>query len=88
MPFNSATIYIYVCVYNIHISTSGCFLCHLLNLNSSLSPPPIYIIITKNIRYLLWNRGAWHFFHDTYLTIEVQGIGALIIYMIPVPLLT
>ena len=34
----------------------------------------IYIIITKNIRYLLWNRGAWHFFHDTYLTIEVQGI--------------
>ena len=35
---------------------------------------PIYIIISKNIRYLLWNRGAWRFFHDTYLTIEVQGI--------------
>ena len=34
----------------------------------------IYIIIAKNIRYLLWNRGAWRFFHDTYLTIEVQGI--------------
>ena len=34
----------------------------------------IYIIITKNIRYLLWNRGVWRFFHDTYLTIEVQGI--------------
>ena len=34
----------------------------------------IYIIITKNIRYLLWNRGGWRFFHDTYLTIEVQGI--------------
>ena len=35
----------------------------------------IYIIISKNnIRYLLWNRGAWCFFHDTYLTIEVQGI--------------
>ena len=34
----------------------------------------IYIIISKNIRYLLWNRGAWRFFHDTYLTIEVQGI--------------
>ena len=33
----------------------------------------IYITITKNIRYLLWNRGAWCFFHDTYLTIEVQG---------------
>ena len=36
--------------------------------------PGIYIIITKNIRYLLWNRGAWRFFHDRYLTIEVQGI--------------
>ena len=35
---------------------------------------PIYIIISQNIRYLLWNRGAWRFFHDTYLTIEVQGI--------------
>ena len=34
----------------------------------------IYIIINKNIRYLLWNRGARRFFHDTYLTIEVQGI--------------
>ena len=34
----------------------------------------IYIIITKNIRYLLWNRWAWRFFHDTYLTIEVQGV--------------
>ena len=34
----------------------------------------IYIIIAKNIRYLLWNRGAWRFFHDKYLTIEVQGI--------------
>ena len=34
----------------------------------------IYIIISKNIRYLLRNRGAWCFFHDTYLTIEVQGI--------------
>ena len=34
----------------------------------------IYIIISKNIRYLLWNRGARRFFHDTYLTIEVQGI--------------
>ena len=34
----------------------------------------IYIIIAKNIRYLLWNRGAWRFFNDTYLTIEVQGI--------------
>ena len=29
---------------------------------------------SKNIRYLLWNRGVWRFFHDTYLTIEVQGI--------------
>ena len=34
----------------------------------------IYIIISKNIRYLLWNRGARRFFRDTYLTIEVQGI--------------
>ena len=34
----------------------------------------IYIIISKNIRYLLWNRGARRLFHDTYLTIEVQGI--------------
>ena len=34
----------------------------------------IYIIITKNIRYLIWNWGVWRFFHDTYLTIEVQGI--------------
>ena len=34
----------------------------------------IYIIISKNIRYLLSNRGARRFFHDTYLTIEVQGI--------------
>ena len=34
----------------------------------------IYITITKNIRYLLWNRWVWRFFHDTYLTIEVQGI--------------
>ena len=34
----------------------------------------IFIIITKNIRYLLWNRWVWHLFHDTYLTIEVQGI--------------
>ena len=34
----------------------------------------IYIIITKNIHYLLWNRGVWRFFHDSYLTIEVQGI--------------
>ena len=33
----------------------------------------IYIIISKNTRYLLWNRGARCFFHDTYLTIEVQG---------------
>ena len=32
------------------------------------------LVIAKNIRYLLWNRGAWRFFHDTYLTIEVQGI--------------
>ena len=48
----------------------------------------IYIIISKNIRYLLWNRGAWRFFHDTYLTIEVQVFGAPIIYTIPVPLLT
>ena len=30
-------------------------------------------MITKNIRYL-GNRGAWHFFHDTYLPIKVQGI--------------
>ena len=36
--------------------------------------PVIYIIISRNIRYLLWNRGAWRFYHDTYLTIEVQGI--------------
>ena len=34
----------------------------------------IYIIISKNIRYLLWNRGARRFLHDTYLTIAVQGI--------------
>ena len=34
----------------------------------------IYIIISKNIRYLLWNRGTRCFFHDTYLIIEVQGI--------------
>ena len=34
----------------------------------------IYIIITKNNRHLLGNRGAWRFFHDTYLSIEVQGI--------------
>ena len=33
-----------------------------------------YIIISKNIRYLLWNRGALRFFHDTYLAIEVRGI--------------
>ena len=34
----------------------------------------IYIIISKNIRYLLWNRGARRFVYDTYLAIEVQGI--------------
>ena len=34
----------------------------------------LYRYITKNISYLLWNRGAWRFFHYTYLTIEVQGI--------------
>ena len=34
----------------------------------------IYIIISNIIRYLLWNRRVWRFFHDTYLTIEVQGI--------------
>ena len=34
----------------------------------------IYIIIAKNIRYLLWNQVTWRFFHDTYLTIEVEGI--------------
>ena len=34
----------------------------------------IYIIIPKNIRHLLWNRGAWRLFLDTYLEIEVQGI--------------
>ena len=38
------------------------------------NPAIIYIINSKNIRYLLWNRGAWRFFHDTYLTIEVPGI--------------
>ena len=36
--------------------------------------PPIYIIISKYIRYLLWNRGARRFFLNTYLTIEAQGI--------------
>ena len=41
---------------------------------SLLSIIQIYIIISKNIRYLLWNRGARRFFHDTYLTSEVQGI--------------
>ena len=35
---------------------------------ASLSIYSIYIIITKNICYLLWNRGAW------YLTIKVRGI--------------
>ena len=40
--------------------------------NYRYSPSQImYIIITKN---LLWNWGVWRFFHDTYLTIEVQGI--------------
>ena len=34
----------------------------------------IYIIIMKNFPHLLWNRRAWCFFRDTYLTIEVQGI--------------
>ena len=34
----------------------------------------IYIMISKNIRYFLWNRGARLFFLDTYLTIKVQGI--------------
>ena len=34
----------------------------------------IYIIIAKFIRYLLWNWGVWHFFHDTYLAIEDRGI--------------
>ena len=34
----------------------------------------IYVIITKNIRYLLGNQRVWRFFHGTYLTIEVQGI--------------
>ena len=31
-------------------------------------PPkaPIYIIITKNIRYLLWNRGLWRSLDNTY----------------------
>ena len=32
------------------------------------------IIIMKNILYLLWNWGAWRFFYDKYVTIEVQGI--------------
>ena len=51
-------------------------LCH----HISIRLPPIYtciciyIIVTKNIRYLLWNRGVWRFFHDMYLTIEVQRI--------------
>ena len=26
----------------------------------------IYIIITKNIRYLLWNQGLWHALNNTY----------------------
>ena len=40
----------------------------------------MYISITKPYlyynyeKYSLWNRGVWRFFHDTYLTIEVQGI--------------
>ena len=34
----------------------------------------IYIIMAKNIPFLLWNRGAWRFFHDTYFTIQVRGI--------------
>ena len=28
----------------------------------------IYIIISKNIRYLLWNRGAWRSLNNTHLT--------------------
>ena len=27
---------------------------------------PIYIIITKNIRYLLWNQGLWRSLNNTY----------------------
>ena len=54
------------------------YLLDTLRLEKWLPFPPghfqIYIIIAKNIRYLLWNRGVWRFFHDTYLTIEVQGI--------------
>ena len=34
----------------------------------------ILYIIVKNIRYLLPNRGAWHFFNNTYLTNKVQEI--------------
>ena len=51
-------------------------LCH----HISIRLPPIYtciciyIIVTKNIRYLLWNWGVWRFFHDMYLTIEVRRI--------------
>ena len=28
----------------------------------------IYVMIAKNIRYLRWNEGAWHSFHNTYQT--------------------
>ena len=41
------------------------------SLSLSLS---ILWLVKISPRYLLWNRGAWRFFHDTYLTIEVQGI--------------
>ena len=34
----------------------------------------IIIISKKNMRDLVWNRGARRLFHDTYLTIEVQKI--------------
>ena len=51
-----------------------CWWCHLPMSDIMWSSRGKNIIITKNIRYFLWNRGAWCFFHDTYLTIEVQGI--------------
>ena len=37
----------------------------------------ILYIIAKNIRHPHWNRGAWYFLHNTYLTIELQGIRCI-----------
>ena len=44
----------------------------------------IYIMITKNIRHLLWNRGLWRSLNNTYPIFLTRVFGAPIIFVLPV----